>query len=140
VQGRAEIRASDADRDRVVDALRDHAADGRLTTDELELRTDRALAALTVGELNGLLRDLPRLGPSRRSAFLREAAWRTYEAHLRFYLLVMAMFVVLWAVGGMGHFWPIWPAMGWGIGLVSHRACLPQRRPPAKPPRMIARA
>jgi hypothetical protein len=137
---RSDIRASDADRDRVVEALRDHAAVGRLTTEELEERTDRALAAKTAGELNRLLYDLPRLAPSRWNRALREAAWRTYEVHLKVYLVVTAVFVVLWAVGGMGDFWPIWPALGWGIGVACHRKCLPQRLPPAKQPRVIARA
>ena len=134
------MRASDADRDRVVEALRDHAAVGRLETEELEERTDRALAARTVGELNRLLHDLPRLAPSRWSLALREVAWRTYEVHLRIYLLVMALLVVLWALDGMGYLWPVWPALGWGVGVACHRRCLPQRRPPARQPRMIARA
>jgi hypothetical protein len=28
--------------------------------------------------------------------------------------------VAIWALTGMGAFWPIWPALGWGIGIVSH--------------------
>lgn len=136
-----DLRASDVDRERVVDLLRDHAADGRLTTEELEERTDRALAARMVGELNLVLRDLPRIEPSRASRVLREAAWRAYAAHLRIYLLAVALFVVLWGLGGGGYFWPVWPAMGWGIAVASHRACLPSRTPPArKAPRTIARA
>ena len=137
---RGDIRASDADRDRVVDALRDHAAAGRLTTEELEARTDYALAARYVGDLSRILRDLPRIGPSRTSIALRNAAWRSYEVHLRFYILVIAMLVAIWGLTGGGHFWPVWPALGWGIGVASHRVCLPQRTPPPKQPRAIARA
>lgn len=37
---------------------------------------------------------------------------------LRTYLVMMAFFTVLWAVGGGGHFWPVWPMIGWGMGLV----------------------
>lgn len=37
---------------------------------------------------------------------------------LRTYLVFMAFFTVLWAVGGGGHFWPMWPMVGWGMGLV----------------------
>ena len=53
------LRASDAEREQVVDALRDHAAQGRLSTDELEERTGAAYAATTRGELVALRRDLP---------------------------------------------------------------------------------
>ena len=54
-------RASDAERDRAADALRRHHADGRLSTDELEERIGRAYAATTLGELDRLFEDLPRL-------------------------------------------------------------------------------
>jgi hypothetical protein len=64
-----DLRASDAEREDVVTALRDHAAEGRLTTDELEERTAAAYAATTRGELVALRRDLPETGlPARRSA------------------------------------------------------------------------
>jgi hypothetical protein len=123
------MRASDADRDRVVDVLRDHGASGRLTTEELEERTDRALAARTHGELDRLLTDLPAVPDERRRAARREAAWDGYSDHLRSYLMVMALLVTIWALTGMGYFWPVWPALGWGIGIASHRASLPRRRP-----------
>jgi hypothetical protein len=53
------VRASDADRDRVVDALRVAAGDGRLTAEELDERLEAALSARTLGELAGLTTDLP---------------------------------------------------------------------------------
>jgi hypothetical protein len=53
-----EVKASDADRDRVLDVLRDAAGDGRLTTDELEERLEAALSARTLGELAALTADL----------------------------------------------------------------------------------
>jgi hypothetical protein len=53
------LRASDAEREQLVDALREHAAQGRLTTEELEERTGAAYAATTRGELVALRRDLP---------------------------------------------------------------------------------
>jgi hypothetical protein len=53
------LRASDSEREELVSALRDHAAQGRLTTDELEERTGAAYAATTRGELVALRRDLP---------------------------------------------------------------------------------
>ncbi|WP_406285875.1 DUF1707 domain-containing protein [Embleya sp. NBC_00896] len=54
-----ELRASDADRDRYVNILRDALAEGRLTSDEHAERVDAALAAKTVSELEPLVRDLP---------------------------------------------------------------------------------
>jgi len=54
------LRVSDAERDAVLRTLGDHAAVGRLTLDELEERSGRALAAKTRGELATLTSDLPR--------------------------------------------------------------------------------
>ncbi|NNN37812.1 DUF1707 domain-containing protein [Streptomyces sp. S3(2020)] len=53
------LRASHADRDRVVDVLRVAAGDGRLTAEELDERLESALSARTLGELAGLTADLP---------------------------------------------------------------------------------
>ncbi|MFE7857772.1 DUF1707 domain-containing protein [Streptomyces sp. NPDC057403] len=53
------LRASHADRDRVVDVLRTAAGDGRLTMDELGERVEAALTARTVKELDLLTADLP---------------------------------------------------------------------------------
>ncbi|MFE7524337.1 DUF1707 domain-containing protein [Kitasatospora sp. NPDC057542] len=59
-----EMRASHADRDRVVEVLRVAAGDGRLTSDELDQRVEAALSARTVGELAGLTADLPAVSVS----------------------------------------------------------------------------
>ena len=53
------MRASDADRDRVADALREAYAEGRLDVDEHNERIDLAYKAKTLGELSPLLSDLP---------------------------------------------------------------------------------
>ena len=55
----AQLRASHADRDRVVEVLRMAAGDGRLDTDELDERLERALTARTLAELAALTTDLP---------------------------------------------------------------------------------
>lgn len=55
----AELRASDADRDRIADLLRDALAEGRLTAEEHSERVEGVLAAKTVGELDVFVRDLP---------------------------------------------------------------------------------
>jgi hypothetical protein len=53
------LRASDADRDRIADILREALAEGRLTADEHAERVEGVLAAKTVGELEVFIRDLP---------------------------------------------------------------------------------
>ena len=55
----ASLRVSDAERDQTLRVLGEHAAVGRLTLDELEERSGRALAAKTRGELATLIGDLP---------------------------------------------------------------------------------
>jgi Domain of unknown function (DUF1707) len=53
------IRASDQERESVVDVLRDAYTDGRLTFDEFEERTAAAYAAKTWTDLGALTSDLP---------------------------------------------------------------------------------
>jgi hypothetical protein len=57
---RPEMRASDADRDRIAAVLRDAHADGRLAQDELLERLDATYTAQTYGDLDRLVADLPR--------------------------------------------------------------------------------
>src|SRR5688572_1009703 len=53
------VRASDDEREAVVDRLRTAAGEGRLTLDDLADRLDRALTAVTRAELEALTSDLP---------------------------------------------------------------------------------
>jgi hypothetical protein len=54
-----DIRVSDADRQQVVDRLRDETAEGRLTLDEFDERVGEAYAAKTRSELEHVMRELP---------------------------------------------------------------------------------
>jgi Domain of unknown function (DUF1707)/Cell wall-active antibiotics response 4TMS YvqF len=54
----ADLRAGDADRERVADLLREAAGDGRLTLGELEERLEATYAARTYGELARVTADL----------------------------------------------------------------------------------
>ncbi|MCS0634650.1 DUF1707 domain-containing protein [Streptomyces sp. LP05-1] len=54
-----EMRASDAERERIAERLRDGLAEGRLDMPEFEQRLEAAYAARTRGELEPLVRDLP---------------------------------------------------------------------------------
>ncbi|MFH8340321.1 DUF1707 domain-containing protein [Streptomyces sp. AM6-12] len=56
---RPELRASDADRERIAEVLRDALAEGRLDMGEFEERLEAAYRARTYGELAPLTRDLP---------------------------------------------------------------------------------
>jgi Inner membrane component of T3SS, cytoplasmic domain/Domain of unknown function (DUF1707) len=62
-----EVRVSDADRDRVIDELRERFADGSLGHESFVFRVDGALRARWHGELAELLSDLPgpRVSPAR---------------------------------------------------------------------------
>lgn len=54
-----DIRASDADRDRVAASLREHCGEGRITMDELQERLDAVYEAKTLGQLQEITSDLP---------------------------------------------------------------------------------
>ncbi len=62
--GVSRLRASDADREAVADALRAHCAAGRLQVGELEERLVAAFSASTVAALEHLLSDLPGKRPT----------------------------------------------------------------------------
>jgi hypothetical protein len=63
-----ELRVSHEDRDRVAEALRVAAGDGRLSMEELDERLEAALGARTYAELAPLLADLPGLGSGTLAA------------------------------------------------------------------------
>lgn len=58
------MRISDADRERVAERLREHYAEGRLSSDELEERITTTLSAKTYGDLSQVLADLPEPAPA----------------------------------------------------------------------------
>ena len=62
--GRGHLRASHADREHVLDTLKDAFVQGRLTKDEFDLRADRALASRTHADLAALTADLPARPPT----------------------------------------------------------------------------
>ncbi|MER5197821.1 DUF1707 SHOCT-like domain-containing protein [Streptomyces sp. NPDC002755] len=60
--GLPDLRASDADRERVAEVLRDALAEGRLDMTEFEERLEETYKARTYGELAPITRDLPVAG------------------------------------------------------------------------------
>jgi hypothetical protein len=99
------IRVSDADRERVTGRLREHFAEGRLTSDELDERVSAALNAKTFGDLRPLMADLPEPAPPR-AAHPRPAGPPPWVAHRRgprlMPLLMLVALVALVAPAGGG--------------------------------------
>jgi hypothetical protein len=103
----SELRASDAERERAAESLRRHHADGRLTTDELEERTERAYAATTRGDLDRLFEDLPRLHkPEGERRPRRLWVWPPAVA-----VPIVAALVAIAAVTPAHPLWLVWPLM-----------------------------
>ncbi|HEU4702210.1 MAG TPA: DUF1707 domain-containing protein [Conexibacter sp.] len=113
------LRASDAERERTATLLRDHAAAGRLTPEELDERLDAAYAARTVGELQALAHDLPaapdphgRAGSSLRALDRPGARERALHAVGLVVLVNVACNAVWLATGADGSWWPKWVLLG----------------------------
>jgi hypothetical protein len=43
-----------------------------------------------------------------------------FRSHITVYVVVNAMIIVIWAVTGRHFFWPVFPMLGWGVGLILH--------------------
>ena len=56
----------------------------------------------------------------REWAINRIRAKRGFWVHLAFYLAVNAFLVIIWSADTSDSFWPVWPMLGWGIGVVAH--------------------
>ena len=56
----------------------------------------------------------------RQRAVQRLRKKAEFRSHLTSYVLVNGALVVIWALTGAGYFWPIWPILGWGVGIGFH--------------------
>lgn len=119
------MRVSDAERDAVLDRLREALVDGRIDQAELSERTDATLRARTVGDLRPLTADLPP-GPARPLAVQRRptpgpGAGQELAIRARTGLAALLgafswgwvpIFVactLVWVISGHhGGFWPAW--------------------------------
>ena len=52
-------------------------------------------------------------------AIRRIRAKRAFWRHVVIYIAVNALLVAIWALTSAAYFWPIWPILGWGIGVVA---------------------
>jgi hypothetical protein len=95
------LRVSDADRDRAIAELSEHYQAGRLTTEELQDRTGRALQARTAADLAALFADLPR---QRQVPATPAASGRPWPARLPIApVAVLAVVVALALLIGHPH-------------------------------------
>jgi hypothetical protein len=126
------VRASDADRERTVAQLRQHLADGRLAMEEFSDRVDEAYQAKTTADLQVVLRELPHVqvrdpaSPEQRAQAnaLERKRKRELRNSIASYVIVNSFLVAIWLVtslasGEILFFWPIFPLLGWGIGVAS---------------------
>lgn len=118
------LRAGDLDRNRTVRLLQYHYEAGRLTVTELESRTQQAMAAKTLGQLDALLSDLPAEEPhvETRSTDPSSDVSRVDEAwpsrgRVGSWAIVMLGLIGIWAMSGRGSFWPAWPMIGIALAM-----------------------
>jgi hypothetical protein len=144
------MRASDRDRQQVVERLRSALEDGRLTMEEYVNRMEVAYQAATYGDLAPLCADLPASnpvadGPPKSAAAVAPAAVTPaavlsragYLAGLptvlkvlwTVWLIAVSVNVVVWALvsGAGGHLaypWPVWVAGPYGAVLFAVSAAI----------------
>jgi Domain of unknown function (DUF1707) len=155
-----EMRASDADRDRIAGVLRDAHAEGRLTQDELLDRLESTFTARTYRDLDRLVADLPipraqgtiaRLQQRPLSAppppqrpirkKVRRAARSALSTSWWIWGTVVSINLLIWFIvsitTGSQYFWPIWVAGPWGMVLLAGELAYrrgDRRRDPPRPP------
>jgi hypothetical protein len=126
------LRAGDRDRENTADVLGQALARGYLDMPEYERRVQAAFSTSTSTELRELLADLP-LADLRRSdprirAARRRAARLSVRLHVAAYLAMVVIVLTVWLAvalsAGAWYFWPIWPILGAGIGVLGHAVAI----------------
>lgn len=107
-----DLRASDAEREHLVEQLRRHAADGRLTMDEFEQRVAEALAARTRGDLDPVLRELPPLAPAQPERPAVSRQWHLPDPPSGRTVLTAVAVVIAAVMVLQGAWWIVFPLMG----------------------------
>ena len=140
------IRASDRDRQHVVDRLRSALGDGHLTMDEYVNRMGVAYQAVTYGDLAPLCMDLPASTsviarqPVTAAATVPPTAVFPRGGYLTglptvlkvlwtLWLVAVSINVIVWGLvsGAIGHLaypWPVWVAGPYGAALLAVSAGL----------------
>ena len=145
---RLKTRASDHDRQEVVDRLRGALEDGRLKMDEFVDRVGLAYQAVTYGDLAPLYADLPAVGsrtgqkaappalapPARVPARgVLAGLPMTLKVMWTIWLTAVSINVVVWALvcaasAHMVYPWPLWVAGPYGAALFAVSAGVMQVR------------
>jgi hypothetical protein len=152
MEERPDMRASDADRQQVVERLRSALDEGRLKMDEYLERMEHAYEAVTYGDLVPLYRDLPEARPvakhpeapqpapsrgGRQAEVTRRGAFAGLPTPLRvlwaIWLTVVSINVVIWVLvsattAHLVYPWPLWVAGPWGAALLGLSAVVTQIR------------
>ena len=152
------IRASDSDRERVVDRLKTALADGCLKMDEYMARMGLAYEAVTYADLARLHADLPaaaQAGKAPATVALpqsdpgRQGVFASLHTALMvlwtIWLVPVAINVVVWALvsGTSGHLvypWPLWVAGPSGAALFAVSTGVKAMRHGRAAPRQLPRA
>jgi hypothetical protein len=67
--------------------------------------------------------------PQGKDPYLWEIAKKraSFRGHLATYMVINGFFWIIWFFSGGRHYdegsplpWPVWPMLGWGIGIVFH--------------------
>lgn len=131
------LRVGDPEREHTAARLGSALILGYLSMEEYEDRLGRAFAAQCAGDLDRLTSDLPlnqisRHDPRRWAARHREAK-RDLQVHVISYVAMSLLMIGIWlavAIGaGSWYFWPIWPILGVGIGVLAHAHSVARARP-----------
>jgi hypothetical protein len=112
--GHGQLRASHADRDQVIDALKAAFVQGRLTKDEFDLRVSKTLLSRTYADLATLTADLPARLTGARHGLAPEQAPPVNKP-----LLYGAYAVLVAAVGSMVAAFPADSLMLLTIGVLA---------------------
>ncbi|HEX9170854.1 MAG TPA: 2TM domain-containing protein [Roseiarcus sp.] len=65
----------------------------------------------------------------QHAAMERIRAKRGFSVHASVYAAVNLLLIAIWAITSRGYFWPIWPILGWGLGLGMNYWAVYLRRP-----------
>jgi len=141
MEDRPDMRASDADRQEVVERLRGALDEGRLKMDEYLERMGLAYEAVTYGDLVPLYRDLPEAqavakpeaaappapAPAPRAEVVRRGGFAGLPTPVKvlwtIWATVVSINVVIWVLvsATTAHLiypWPLWVAGPWGVVLL----------------------
>jgi hypothetical protein len=134
---REELRAADVDRQFVADLLKKALDEGRLSLHEYDDRLKETYAAVTYGDLDKQLADLP--GVDQAQVVPRAAAtpqppmahasqqrhgiprWviATWSSWITVSLIVNAIWLATVLGGGGVSYWPVWVMLPWGAVLLA---------------------